>query len=79
MENNEPVSVITRHAYLKLNKNVNIQQNPELKPRKWIYETLTQEQENQYVNYTSRYQNYFRATRNDLIDLNSTRFVNNFK
>ena len=63
-----PMSVITSHAYITIGKNSEIQNDTSLKPNNWMFDSLSIEQENSFKTFHSKYDTYFRSTRNDLID-----------
>ena len=67
-KNMVPMSVITSHAYISIDKTCDLQNSTELKPTHWMFKTLTESQNDELLNYpANRYQNYFRETRNNLI------------
>ena len=74
-ENKVPLSVITSHAYLKISKTSNLQYDSKLKPKYWMFNTLSQEQKLYFLAYPSKHNSYFRSTRNDLVASRITELV----
>ena len=65
-DNNVPTSIITSSLYAELNKS-NLQDDNNLKPKHWMFSKPTPEQENEIVALSDKYNDFFRASRDERI------------
>ena len=63
-----PVSVITSFAYLRIDSSSNIQNQENLRPDKWLFQTVNEETKKQIVSLLVEDQDYFQRTRNRFIE-----------
>jgi len=62
------MSVITTHAYVTIDRDSDLQNDKNFKPKHWMFDELSKTQHDSFVDYPSRYNDYFRSSRNDLIE-----------
>ena len=62
-----PLSLITSHAYLSVDKADQLQFRHDLKPKYWMFQSINEEMTGTLLNSFSTFSHTFRETRNDLI------------
>ena len=66
-ENKVPLSIITSHAYLCIDKEDLVQENGEFKPESWLYKEYGNEELAKNDTAYVKYAELFRETRNDFL------------
>ena len=66
-DNKVPMSIITSHMYISIDNNSKLQNNASLAPCNWLFEIPTDLQKQQFLNDSDVYTDFFRDTRNSLL------------
>lgn len=66
-DNKVPMSILTSHLYISIDNNSKLQNNASLATCNWLFEIPTDLQKQQFLNDSDVYTDFFRDTRNSLL------------